>query len=99
MKRYVYIEKNILGKQVQPIQKESLKEGIMPIKNLNPYNLGLDEDWEGNNAAFKCPHCNKEFIVSALIHRGGRSCPNCHKSTGYCDIKGKKGGGTASIEW
>ena len=71
----------------------------MPIKNLDPNNLGLDEDWEGNNAAFKCPHCNKVFIVSAQIHRGVRSCPQCGKSIGHCDIKGKKGGDKARIEW
>jgi len=72
----------------------------MPTKKLDPSNLGLDEDWEGNAAAFKCPHCNKVFIVSGTrIHNGVRKCPKCGKSTGRCDIKGKKSGGTAAIEW
>jgi predicted RNA-binding Zn-ribbon protein involved in translation (DUF1610 family) len=72
----------------------------MPRKKLNPENLGLDEDWEGNAAAFRCPHCGKIFIVSGTrIHNGVRECPNCGKSRGYCDIKGKKSGGPASLEW
>lgn len=72
----------------------------MPTKNLDPANLGMDEDWEGNNAAFRCPHCGKVFLVSGTrIHNGVRACPNCGRSTGRCDIKGKKSGGTASIEW
>jgi hypothetical protein len=36
----------------------------MPTKTLDPNNLGIDEDWEGNNAAFRCSHCSKVFIVS-----------------------------------
>jgi predicted RNA-binding Zn-ribbon protein involved in translation (DUF1610 family) len=72
----------------------------MPTKVLDPNNLGMDEDWEGNNAAFRCPHCGKVYIVSGTIHRrGGRRCPSCGKSTGYCDIKGRKSGGSASFEW
>jgi hypothetical protein len=71
----------------------------MPIKQLDPNNLGRDEDWVGNNAAFKCPHCDKVFLVSALIHRGNRRCPECNRSTGKCDSKGKAKGGAASLEW
>jgi predicted RNA-binding Zn-ribbon protein involved in translation (DUF1610 family) len=74
----------------------------MPTKVLDPNNLGIDEDWEGNNAAFRCPHCGKVFIVSGTrVHGGARKCPNpnCGKSTGRCDIKGRKSGGTASLEW
>ncbi|MCX5718401.1 MAG: hypothetical protein NT055_00280 [Nitrospirae bacterium] len=72
----------------------------MPFKQLDPNNLGLNEDWEGNAAAFMCPHCGKVFIVSGTrIHKGIRKCPNCSKSTGRCDIKGKKSGGTANLEW
>jgi predicted Zn finger-like uncharacterized protein len=72
----------------------------MPTKVLDPNNLGIDEDWEGNNAAFHCPHCGKVFIVSGSRVSGGeRKCPNCGKSTGRCDIKGRKSGGTASLEW
>jgi predicted RNA-binding Zn-ribbon protein involved in translation (DUF1610 family) len=67
-------------------------------KNLDPNNLSPDEDWEGNNASFKCPHCKKVFIVSEIIHQGVRPCPKCGKSTGKCN-GGKKSGGTASLEW
>lgn len=43
----------------------------MPIKELDPHHLGMDEDWEGNNAAFRCPICGKVFIVnSTRMHHG-----------------------------
>jgi predicted RNA-binding Zn-ribbon protein involved in translation (DUF1610 family) len=71
----------------------------MPTKELDPFNLGHDEDWEGNNAAFKCRHCGKVFIVSAQIHNGKKDCPECGKSTGHCDMPGKKSGGKARLEW
>jgi len=78
----------------------------MPSKNLDPNNLGQDEDWEGNNAAFKCPHCGKVFIVSGTRMHGGtrispgvRKCPQCGKSIARCSMGGRKGGGTASLEW
>jgi predicted RNA-binding Zn-ribbon protein involved in translation (DUF1610 family) len=72
----------------------------MPIRRLDPNNLRLDEDWEGNNAAFTCPICGQVFIVSgSRVHSGKRECPKCGESIGRCDIKGKKSGGTASIEW
>ena len=72
----------------------------MPTKVLDPNNLGMDEDWEGNNAAFRCPHCGKVFIVSGTrVHHGVRKCPNCEKSTARCDINGRKSGGSASLEW
>lgn len=71
----------------------------MPRKEISPDNLGKDEDWEGNNAAFKCPVCGKVFIVSAIIHKGIRKCPECNKSTGYCSDGGRKSGGNARIEW
>jgi len=72
----------------------------MPMRELDPNNLEHNEDWEGNNAAFTCPCCGKVFVVSnsPFIHSGTRSCPNCGKSTGYC-TGGRKGGGTARIEW
>ena len=77
----------------------------MTTRNLDPNNLGEDEDWEGNNAAFRCPTCNKVFIVSdTRMHvgpngeKGYRDCPRCGKSNGR--IKGgRKSGGTATIEW
>ena len=59
-----------------------------------------DFDWEGNNAAFKCPMCGYVFIVSALIHKEGTPCPNpdCGKSHAY--VKGgRKSNGRAWIEW
>jgi hypothetical protein len=72
----------------------------MSIKKLDPKHLGPDEDWEGNTAAFLCPHCEKVFIVCGTrIHGGVRKCPDCGKSTGRCDIKGRMSGGKASIEW
>ena len=69
----------------------------MPSRNLDPHNLGHDEDWEGNNAAFRCPHCQKVFIVSGSrrVHNGVRKCPHCGRSTGYCDEKGN----SARLEW
>ncbi len=75
--------------------------GPHAARDLDPSNLGLDEDQQGNNAAFKCPHCGKVFIVSGStgIHRGERKCPKCGMSTGRCDMKGKKSGGKASLEW
>ena len=72
----------------------------MPRRELDPDNLGHDEDWIGNAAAFKCPHCAKIFIVSGTrIHSGVRKCPHCGRSTGRCDIKGAKSGGRASLQW
>jgi hypothetical protein len=38
----------------------------MPVKNLIPDDLKQDEDWEGNNAVFTCPICQKVFIVRIL---------------------------------
>jgi predicted RNA-binding Zn-ribbon protein involved in translation (DUF1610 family) len=77
----------------------------MPIKSLNPNELGQTEDWEGNNAAFQCPICGKVFIVSdTRMHvspegeKGYRRCPHCGKSTGRV-TGGRKSGGSASIEW
>ena len=39
-------------------------------------------DLVGNNAALRCPSdgCGKVFIVSAHLHRDGRSCPDCGNS-------------------
>jgi hypothetical protein len=47
----------------------------MVVRNIDRNAIGLKEDWEGNNAAFSCPACNKVFIVSALLHGGQRECP------------------------
>ena len=73
----------------------------MPKRDLDPNNLGHDEDWQGNNAAFKCPHCSKVYIVSgSRVHSGERQCPSCRKSVARISSKGgRQSGGTASIEW
>ncbi len=76
----------------------------MPSKTLNPNDLQDDEDWEGNNAAFTCPLCQKVFIVSdTRMHmadgqKGVRKCPSCNKAVGKVN-GGRKSGGSASIEW
>ncbi len=77
----------------------------MSIRYIDPNTVGHNEDWEGNNAAFRCPLCEKVFIVSdTRMHvgpkgeKGYRKCPNCSKSIGR--VKGgRKSGGSASIEW
>jgi hypothetical protein len=69
----------------------------MNIKKLDPKIPDIDSDWEGNNAAFRCPICKQVFIVSEMIHNGYRQC-KCEKS--IARVKGgKKSGGEASIEW
>jgi len=70
----------------------------MSVRNLNAVNLARNEDWEGNNAAFTCPLCDKVFIVSGVIHNGVRSCPGCGRATAYIQ-GGRLSGGTARIEW
>lgn len=77
----------------------------MAIRRLTPDALAQDEDWEGNNAAFRCPMCGKIFIVSnTRMHvgpngeKGYRVCPKCGKSVGRVR-GGRKSGGEASIEW
>jgi hypothetical protein len=78
----------------------------MPVRDLDSNNLGQEEDWEGNNAAFRCPLCGKVFIVSGRIHGGGRAgeasrnCPGpgCGKSVGVIR-GGKKSDGYARLKW
>lgn len=65
------------------------------VRELDADNLRKDEDCAGNNAAFTCPKCGKVFLVSGMIHKKGRQCPSCGKSTARIDAKGKK----ASIEY
>jgi hypothetical protein len=79
----------------------------MPLKLLDPKTVDddPDADWEGNNAAFKCPspNCGSVFIVSEQLHRG----PNGETGWRKCKCQlsvarisgGRKSGGTASIEW
>ncbi|MCK8603640.1 hypothetical protein [Desulfoferrobacter suflitae] len=77
----------------------------MSIKNLDPNGLEQNKDWEGNNAAFTCPVCQKVFIVSdTRMHvgprkeKGYRKCAACARS--WDRVTGeRKSGGTASIEW
>ena len=70
----------------------------MAQRNLNPDATTIDEDWEGNNAAFKCPKCAKVFIVSGLLHPEGRRCPECAQSEGHVS-GGRQNGGQAYIVW
>jgi hypothetical protein len=77
----------------------------MPVKNIDPSAIDAEEDWEGNNAAFRCPVCEKVFIVSdTRMHigptgeKGYRACPKCNKSIARVS-GGRKSGGSASIEW
>jgi Zn finger protein HypA/HybF involved in hydrogenase expression len=70
----------------------------MERRDLDPEDLGTDEDWEGNNVAFTCPKCDKVFIVSEHIHKGERECPTCGQSRGLVS-GGRKSGGSAYIEW
>ncbi len=69
----------------------------MPRRDLDPLQLGRDEDWVGNNAAFTCPACGKVFLVSGPLHRNGRDCPDCGRSHAKVG-GGAKSGGTAWIE-
>ena len=57
-----------------------------------------DADFHGNNAAFSCPECGNLFIVSGMMDKSGRKCPQCGKSKGYVD-GGAKSGGNAWIEY
>ena len=34
----------------------------MPTKQLDPNKLGHADDWEDNNATFKCPHYPDEAV-------------------------------------
>jgi hypothetical protein len=49
------------------------------MRYLDKAALGQFEDWYGDNAAVQCFSCGKVFIVSAMLHRKGRSCPACGK--------------------
>src|SRR5262245_59928720 len=76
-----------------------LRFSPLPTRNLDPDDLKRDEDWQGNNAAFRSPECGKVYIVSAVTDRGVRSCPDCGRSSARASLKlGRRSGGTASIE-
>ncbi len=70
----------------------------MARRDIDPDRPARDEDWQGNNAAFACPVCGRVFVVSELLHREGRNCPECGRSKGT--VKGgRQSGGSARIEW
>src|SRR6266516_4414455 len=77
---------------------EKLLGEFMQTKELDPQNLGPQEDWEGNIIALACPVCGKVFLVSNRIHGGERHCPACGRSRGMV-TGGKESGGVASIAW
>jgi len=56
-----------------------------------------DEDWMGNNAAFRCDSCQRTYVVSGFLHRNGRPCPFCGRTVAHTE--GSRGdGGSAWIE-
>lgn len=57
-----------------------------------------DADFSGNNAAFTCPNCAQVFIVSGMIHKNGRACPGCGRSSGFV-AGGAGSGGIARLQW
>ena len=63
---------------------------------LKKEHLGLSVDWQGNNIAICCPSCSKVFIVSGMMHRDGRKCPNpnCGELKAFVSQDGK----TAFVE-
>jgi hypothetical protein len=70
----------------------------MEQRELDPASVPDDEDWYGNNAAFKCRACGGTFIASGHLNRTGRVCPRCGKATGF--VKGgRNSGGRAWVEW
>ena len=58
-----------------------------------------NEDWYGNNAAFKCPECEKIFIVTSFLNPKGRPCPHCEKSFAYCTGSPRNKKSEAYIEY
>jgi hypothetical protein len=52
----------------------------MKTRQLDPQNLGLREDWLGNNAAFECPVCGKVYIATGFPPKCERHCPGGGKS-------------------
>jgi transcription elongation factor Elf1 len=47
------------------------------------------EDFRGNNIAFNCPVCGKVLVVNGILDKNGRECPNCGKSRGFVDERGR----------
>ena len=65
------------------------------VRELDKDSLNDDEDWNGNNAAFTCPHCSNVFVVSGYKNPHGRRCTSCKKSKGVV----AKDGTSARLEW
>jgi hypothetical protein len=59
-------------------------------RDFDKQRLSIFEDWQGNNIALACPVCFKVFIVSGLIHKNGRVCPNCRKAKAFVSQDGSK---------
>lgn len=57
----------------------------------------LSEDVYGNNAAVTCPICGKVYIVSAMINKRGRNCPQCGNSKAI--FRNNDGRKIATISW
>jgi hypothetical protein len=68
------------------------------IKNLNSYNLGMDEIGLKTKHRYKCPICGKTFIFCAILHMRERKRLNCEKFVGCCKTDGKSSG-SATIMW
>jgi hypothetical protein len=64
-------------------------------RDFNP--ASHDEDWIGNNAAFRCDNCTRVYVVSGFLHPRGRPCPFCETTAAH--VEGGRGdGGSAWIE-
>ena len=59
--------------------------------------MSADEDWVGNNAAFKCDACQRVYVVSGFLHPKGRPCPFCAGTIGFVE-GGRDSFGRAWIE-
>lgn len=70
----------------------------MVKREIDPRAIAHYEDWVGNNAAFTCTKCGKIFLVSGLLHKSGRVCPECGQTRAFVS-GGQKSGGQACIEW
>ena len=67
-------------------------------RHLDPKQNSTTDDWVGNNAAFTCDKCGKVYLVSGLLHKNGRACPQCGQTKAFA-TGGRNSGGTAFISW
>jgi hypothetical protein len=65
-------------------------------RDFNPN--GADEDWIGNNAAFRCDACERVYVVSGHLHKSGRPCPFCKKTVAHVEKSRGDDNGRAWIE-